>query len=191
VVQAISLTITYSYSSPDMVILNFALTLEHLENAFYSEALGKFTSDDFSKAGYPAFARGRFSQIAAHEAAHVTFLQQALGDNATMPCTYRFPYADVKGFVGLSAALEAVGAAAYTGAAKYISNKVRGARFGFQDAADSFPGLSDGCRDCSGDGDASLKLGRGYGPQGCSLGYCLRGASDAAYLLLDQPLIPV
>lgn len=74
--------------STDTTVPNFALTLEHLENAFYSGALAKFSAHDFSKAGLLSWARGRFEQVAAHEAAHVAFLSAALGANATQPCNY-------------------------------------------------------------------------------------------------------
>ena len=72
----------------DTDILNYALTLEHLENAFYSGALAKFDDAAFVHAGLPEFARGRFAQIAQHEQTHVAFLQAALGDGAVKPCTY-------------------------------------------------------------------------------------------------------
>lgn len=72
----------------DITVLNYALTLEHAENTFYNEALAKFDQQAFLDAGMPAFARGRFEQIAAHEATHVQFLSTALGDKATQPCTY-------------------------------------------------------------------------------------------------------
>ena len=72
----------------DTQILNYALTLEHLENTFYSQALGKFDAAAFEAAGYPSWVRGRFVEIGQHEAAHVAFLESVLGANATKPCTY-------------------------------------------------------------------------------------------------------
>ncbi|KAF7338580.1 Protein rds1 [Mycena venus] len=107
----------------DTTVLNFALTLEHLENAFYSDALKKFSEADFQNAGLPSYARGRFSQVAEHEAAHVAFLSKALGDKATQPCNYSFPYTDPKSFAALSQVIEGVGTSAYTGAAQYITSK--------------------------------------------------------------------
>ena len=61
-------------------------------------------------------------QIADHEATHVKFLSTALGDKATQPCTYKFPYEDPKSFAALSMALEGVGVSAYLGASMFISN---------------------------------------------------------------------
>ncbi|KZP03177.1 hypothetical protein FIBSPDRAFT_965930 [Athelia psychrophila] len=43
----------------DTTVLNFALTLEHLENAFYAGALKKFSAKDFTNAGLSAYARGQ------------------------------------------------------------------------------------------------------------------------------------
>jgi len=107
----------------DNAVLNFALTLEHLENAFYIEGLAKYDEKAFADAGFSPFVRGRFTQIAQHEKTHVAFLSTALGDNATKPCQYSFPHTDVKSFVALSQALEGVGVTAYSGAARFITNK--------------------------------------------------------------------
>lgn len=78
----------------DVDVLNFALTLEHIENAFYTEGLSRFKQNDFEDAGFPHWSYGRLKQIAAHEVAHVEFLEKVLGDKATKPCTYKL-------FVGL------------------------------------------------------------------------------------------
>ena len=113
----------------DVDILNFALTLEHVENAFYTQGLSKFKQEDFVHAGFPDWTYGRLKQIAAHEAAHVDFLEKILGDKATKPCSYNLsvimnasdftrrwltayassPYDDPKSFVILSHALEVIG----------------------------------------------------------------------------------
>jgi hypothetical protein len=112
-----------------------------LENAFYKEALQKYDASAFEAAGYKSFVRGRFQQvcpsisleyaiayqclqIADHEETHVKFLATALGDKATQPCTYKFPYSDPKSFAALSMALEGVGVSAYLGAAMFISNSM-------------------------------------------------------------------
>ena len=73
------------------LLLQYALTLENLENTFYSEALKKFDAEAFTKAGLPAFARGRFEQIAAHEKQHVALLSSAIsatGGAPVKPCNY-------------------------------------------------------------------------------------------------------
>ncbi|KAG5644758.1 hypothetical protein H0H81_009385 [Sphagnurus paluster] len=102
----------------DTTVLNFALTLEHLENAFYSQALAKYDEQQFQAAGFPSWVRRRFAQVGEHEAAHVAFLSSALGDKATKPCTYKFPHHDPKSFAALSQILEGVGKLAVIMAAR-------------------------------------------------------------------------
>jgi len=106
----------------DTTVLQYALTLEHLENKFYKDALAQFSEDDFAAAGYPSWVRGRYTQIAGHENDHVTLLAGALGDAATQPCEYSFPYTDVKSFISLATLIENVGVSAYAGAAQFISD---------------------------------------------------------------------
>ncbi|KAI0666652.1 ferritin-like domain-containing protein [Trametes maxima] len=107
----------------DTDVLQFALTLEHLEDAFYSSGLFQYDAKAFQDAGFPEWVRRRFAQVGEHEAEHVKFLNGALGAQATKPCEYSFPHNNPQEFVTLSLALESVGDAAYTGAAQLVSDK--------------------------------------------------------------------
>ncbi|KAK5111141.1 hypothetical protein LTR62_005340 [Meristemomyces frigidus] len=108
----------------DITVLQFALTLEHLENVFYKQALQNFTLQDFEHAGYSADYYNDLHYIAYDEQTHVQILQGALTANGVtpnLPCSYNFPYTDVKSFITLSSVLEDVGTSAYLGAAPLIT----------------------------------------------------------------------
>lgn len=93
----------------DADILQFALTLEHLENVFYKGALDKFTKADFHAAGLSAAYYTNLEYISHDEESHVELLTSALAAAGAMPvtaCEYSFPYTDVKSFIGLSSVLE-------------------------------------------------------------------------------------
>ncbi|POY76398.1 hypothetical protein BMF94_0596 [Rhodotorula taiwanensis] len=107
----------------DVTILNFALTLEHLEATFYAQALEKFDQNCFDEKGYYGL-RPLLQQVAMDEAEHVTFLTTALkaaGAPAVSACNYTFPYTDVPDFLALAQAVENVGVSAYLGAAAAIN----------------------------------------------------------------------
>lgn len=95
--------------------LNFALTLEYIESAFYKAGL--------SADVIPSRYRGVFQLIAKHEAEHVAFISGALGKDAVKPPKADFTaggkYADVfsnfKTFLTLSQTFEDLGVAAYNG----------------------------------------------------------------------------
>lgn len=111
--------------NPDLNILNFALTLEHLESAFYSQGLNNFSAQSFQNAGYGPQVYPLFQQIAAHESSHVsklTSIIQSLNGNPVPPCTYNFNVPNVNAFVDTAKALENTGVSAYLGAAFGITD---------------------------------------------------------------------
>lgn len=113
-------------SQVDVTILQFALTLEHLENAFYRHALSIFTLQDFLNAGFSHDFFLNLQFIASDESTHVDIIQQTIlgaGFQPVLPCNYNFPVTDIASFVTLSAILESVGTSAYLGAAPFIESK--------------------------------------------------------------------
>ncbi len=59
-------------------ILNYALTLEHLEDKFYREGLANFTQAQFAAAGFDATFYNNLKEVSNDETTHVNFLTSAL-----------------------------------------------------------------------------------------------------------------
>ncbi|OJD33918.1 ferritin ribonucleotide reductase-like protein [Diplodia corticola] len=118
---------TKRMSAPtDADILQYALTLEHLENAFYKEGLSNYTEADFKAAGYDSTFYNNIKTVGSDESSHVDFLTKGLtaaGATPVEPCTYAFGATDVKTFLATAAILEGVGVSAYLGAAADIMSK--------------------------------------------------------------------
>jgi rubrerythrin len=120
-------------ASSDIDILNYALTLEHLEAAFYTQGLMRFSSMDFRQlpmvqgAGNPlrSTVHDYFQLIRDHEVTHVNTLISVikqLGGTPVAPCRYNFGYKTVRDFVTVAEALEDTGVMAYDGAIAMIEN---------------------------------------------------------------------
>jgi hypothetical protein len=104
-------------------VLNYALTLEHLEHAFYRDGLEEFTAEDFRAAGYSANVYEYFGLIRDHEMEHVNVITQVITDLGGEPvaeAAYDFGYSDLAGFVGVAQVLENTGVSAYQGAAQFL-----------------------------------------------------------------------
>lgn len=98
-------------------VLNFALTLEHLEAEFYKMGVAAANL-------IPAADRTIFTTIRDHEVAHVEFLMGALGSRAVAKPTFDFtaggmfnPFGDYTTFRLLAQAFEDTGVRAYKGQA--------------------------------------------------------------------------
>lgn len=104
-------------------VLNYALTLEHIESTFYREGLAQFDVAAFEALGYQAGVRDRIAVIGENEAQHVDALTAAIKSLKGEPveeATYDFGYTDLASFLQVAALLEKTGVSAYEGAAQYL-----------------------------------------------------------------------
>ena len=130
-----------------LAVLNFALTLEYLESEFYDIATGAIAlpaayTGAVTAVGQASTPSAVFQEIAKHERAHVTVLQQAItagggtpvtkptfdftgGNAATTAGKYTGPYLDVftnpATFLTVAQAFEDTGVRAYKGGAAALA----------------------------------------------------------------------
>jgi Ferritin-like domain len=103
--------------SSDIDILNFALTLEYLETAFYT--------DKAKAVGLSGDAQTLAALFAGQEAQHVAALSKAISGAGGTPVkkpTFVFPVTNQASFLKLAYVLENTGVGAYNGAGPSLSN---------------------------------------------------------------------
>jgi rubrerythrin len=107
------------FGAGDVGILNFALTLEYLEAAFYNEATANQKKKTFIKEKQ---AQVFLKTVTADENAHVAYLKKALGSKAVAAPKVDFggTTSSEASFVKTAVALENTGVHAYSGQALNI-----------------------------------------------------------------------
>jgi Ferritin-like domain len=110
-----------SFGKGDVGILNFALTLEYLEAAFYNEATANQGKSKFIK---DAQTRVVLKTVTVDENAHVAFLRKALGSKAIAAPKVDFgnTTSNEAAFLKTAVALENTGVHAYSGQALNIAS---------------------------------------------------------------------
>ncbi|HEV7616257.1 MAG TPA: ferritin-like domain-containing protein [Solirubrobacterales bacterium] len=105
-----------SFGAGDVGILNFALTLEYLEAAFYNEATANNKKMSFLKNKQ---AQVFLKTVTADENAHVAYLKKALGSKAVPAPKVDFgsTTSSEASFIKTAVALENTGVHAYSGQA--------------------------------------------------------------------------
>ncbi|MGD9734838.1 MAG: ferritin-like domain-containing protein [Solirubrobacterales bacterium] len=108
---------TEQFGKGDVGILNYALTLEYLETAFYEEVArsGLFDGADLAT----------IEKLGAEEAQHVVALSGAVKELGGKPAAKpkaEFPLEDAKSVLELAGTVENLGAAAYLGQAAKIES---------------------------------------------------------------------
>jgi len=117
----------------DVDVLNYALTLEHLEDVFYREGLNSYDEHTVMEAKvtqrYGEFITddlyANLERVGDHEATHVEALTATIEDLGGEPvpeCTYDFGYSTFNEFLHTAAVLENTGVAAYDGAIAQIED---------------------------------------------------------------------
>lgn len=111
-------------SSSSQLTLSSALTLEFLEAEFYRTGFAKFPDADFIALGLSTTDLANLKAIGLTEQAHVSTLLSAISGAGVVPvapCVYNFPFTTAAEMVAIASVLEAVGVAAYLGAAPLLS----------------------------------------------------------------------
>ena len=104
----------------DVEILNFALTLEHLESAFYTQGLKQVS-------GLSGDAKSLATEIRDNENEHVAALMKTITDLGGKPVKapgvdFGDAFANQKAFLKLAQTFEDTGVSAYNGAAPMIES---------------------------------------------------------------------
>ena len=107
----------------DYQSLNLALYQEHIELDLFLYGLSQFSDQEFADAGLKAADRFLIKFMADQEVGHATMLTNILGATAAKPCTYKYPFKTVKGFVDFCQKLTRFGESGVYGFLQHLNSR--------------------------------------------------------------------
>lgn len=137
--KADSTSVTNTNDDDDYRILNFALSLEHLLDAFYTSGLSRVDEGAFASAGFERDrVRQGYLQIQTNGRRHIDNLLGEIARSNIKPigaCNYAFPFANAREFVDLSEAIQSLAVTTYATSLSRIGDqfaRVLGAHLGVE-----------------------------------------------------------
>ncbi|KAF8650304.1 hypothetical protein AX16_005312 [Volvariella volvacea WC 439] len=107
----------------DFQSLNLALNQEWIELDLFHYGLAKFSDKEFDAAGLGPEDRYLIQFMAEQEVGHATLISNMLGPRAAKPCTYRYPFKTVRGFVDFCQKLTRWGESGVYGFLEHLNSR--------------------------------------------------------------------
>lgn len=108
----------------DFQSLNLALMQEYLELDLFHNGLARFSPQEFEAAGINSEQQFLIQYMADQEVGHAEMITNILGpNNASKPCTYAYPYNNVRDFIDFSNKITRIGESGVLGFLAHLNSR--------------------------------------------------------------------